>query len=114
MKPNKRFSNLPPEFWASVRLISQEVGYSISGEGSIKVPTSEDIKSALEKIDVDHSAIVGRNNKLTGLGKVLTDYYAYRANTLNRLVEPRLMDAQKARKTFNRLHRTFPLDARFP
>ena len=39
MEPNSIFLNLPKNFWASVRLISQEVGYTERGTGRIKVPT---------------------------------------------------------------------------
>ena len=39
MKPNRIFLNLPKNFWSSVRLISQEVGYTQRNSKQIKVPT---------------------------------------------------------------------------
>ena len=39
MKPNPRFLNLPKDFWANVRLVSQEVGYTVRGQKEIKVPS---------------------------------------------------------------------------
>jgi len=47
MKPNPKFSNLPKSFWATVRSVSQEIGYTIRGEGQVKVPTVEEISDAL-------------------------------------------------------------------
>ena len=43
MKPNDTFLKLPNFFWAGVRLISQEVGYTEKGTGQIKIPSTEQI-----------------------------------------------------------------------
>ncbi|MGH8865669.1 MAG: DUF7690 domain-containing protein [Burkholderiales bacterium] len=39
MNPDPRFLAQSKEFWANVRTISQEVGYTQRGQGTIKVPT---------------------------------------------------------------------------
>jgi hypothetical protein len=44
VKPNTRFLNQPKHFWANVRTIGQEVGYTVRGEGVIRVPTMDDIR----------------------------------------------------------------------
>ena len=38
MKPNNTFLNLPKNFWASVRLISQAVGYTEKSTGQNELP----------------------------------------------------------------------------
>jgi hypothetical protein len=47
MKPDTRFSNQNKDFWANVRLISEEAGYTSRGSGQIKIPSIENIKHAL-------------------------------------------------------------------
>ena len=41
MKPDQRFLKQPKHFWASVRTISQQVGYTERGTGRIRVPSPE-------------------------------------------------------------------------
>jgi hypothetical protein len=82
---------MPKSFWASVRSISQSVGYTIRGKGTVKVPSIEEIRTAFIKLSLDPKAINEENN-LTELGKNLIQYYEYRAEALNNFVQPRLMD----------------------
>jgi hypothetical protein len=101
MKPNDRFLGLPKTFWANVRLISQEVGYTERGTNQIKIPSIAMIGSKLDSfgIDLDHlkTQKIGRHN----FAALLQDYFSYRANILNSYVEPRLMDVKKAKKVFH-------------
>lgn len=53
MKPDPRFLNLPKDFWANVRLISQEVGYTIKDQGQIRVPSLDEIQKAFDEISLD-------------------------------------------------------------
>lgn len=39
MTPEVRFKNQAKDFWANVRLLSQQLGYTVRGKGIIKVPT---------------------------------------------------------------------------
>ena len=103
MKPDTRFLRLPKTFWANVRTISQEVGYTVRGRGAIKIPTIDEMLAALDKIGLQQRHIVGATGKPKRLGRNLQDYFAYRAHVLNTYVEPRLMDAKRARKVFRRL-----------
>lgn len=103
MKPNKSFLNLPKSFWASIRLISQEVGYTERLTGQIKIPSNNEILKSLENLGIDFSSLQKQNTDKGSFGKYLSEYFSYRANVLNNYVEPRLMDAKKAEKTFNSL-----------
>ena len=114
MQPHKNFVGLPKEFWANVRTISQEVGYTvrpkrkkgIKGQaGPIKVPTLTEIVVALESIDLTATHLVAKNSQPTELGRRVIDYFEYRADVLNRVVEPLLMDATKAEQLYAKLQR---------
>lgn len=100
MKPSDTFLKLPKTFWASVRLISQEVGYTERGTGRIKVPSTDQIRIRLERCGVDFDKLQNQRFGSNTFGELLTDYFAYRAETLYSFVEPHLMDVKRARKTF--------------
>jgi hypothetical protein len=109
MKPNRAFVGLNKEFWANIRTISQKVGYTEkrraprgSGPtvGAIKVPTLAEIATAYEALNLDASHLVSPKNQLTRLGKKLIQYFEYRANLLNQIVEPLLMTAEEAASLF--------------
>jgi len=91
VKPRQRFLRQPKDFWASVRTISQAVGYSERGRGRVKVPGVSEIKKALLERGLRSDYIVTARDKLTDRGKTLLAYFSYRAKILNEFVEPRLM-----------------------
>lgn len=103
MKPNKTFLNLPKNFWAGIRLISQEVGYTERSTGQIKIPSNNEITESLGSLGVDFPSLQRQNTVSGNFGKRLSEYFSYRANILNNYVEPRLMNAKKAEKTYNSL-----------
>ena len=112
MQPQKKFVGLPKAFWANVRTISQRVGYTVKPKrvkgvkgqaGPIRVPTLAEIKAGLESIDLSAAHLVKTNGRATDLGKQVVDYFEYRADTLNRVVEPLLMDAAQAEALFDSL-----------
>ena len=71
MKPNSAFLNLPKDFWASVRLISQEVGYTEKSTSQIKIPTSSEIQSKLEKFEIDFSRLQAQRFAKGNFGQTL-------------------------------------------
>jgi hypothetical protein len=112
MRPNKNFVGLPKSFWANVRTISQEVGYTerakrqagVTGQaGPIKVPTPSEVRSALQSINLSSAHLFGTDQKPTDLGRQVLDYYTYRADILNRVVQPLLMNAEQAKELFEEL-----------
>ena len=114
MKPNDTFLKLPKTFWASVRLISQEVGYTERGTGRIKVPSTDQIRIRLERCDVDFDKLQDQRFGSNTFGELLNDYFAYRAETLYSFVEPHLMDVKRARKTFESYFKKLKPSRRVP
>lgn len=104
MIANSQFSNMPKSFWAAVRSVSQKVGYTVRGQGVVKVPTVEEIEKAFKDLHLDPSVIT-KEETPTQLANDLVAYYAYRADILNNYVEPRLMDADRAKSEFETLHK---------
>jgi len=102
MEKNKKFDDVGKDFWANVRLISQEVGYTVRGSKKIKIPSLTEIQKSLEKKNLK-SHHIAASGKLTEFGEKLIDYFEYRADVLNNHVESQLMDADKARNTFEKL-----------
>jgi hypothetical protein len=103
MKADPRFSKLPLEFWAHVRTISEDAGYSKNN--SIKIPTVNDMISVLIKRQLNYHQITEDHQTLTDLGQQLSDYFEYRADLLNNYVKKRLMTADQARLLYENLHK---------
>lgn len=103
MRPNNTFLNLPKSFWASVRLISQEVGYTQRTTGHIKIPTNSEINAKLGNLNINSYRLREQDANSGNFGDLLQDYFSYRANILNTYVEPRLMNVAKVRKVFKEL-----------
>lgn len=106
MKPDARFVNQPKHFWANVRTISQHVGYTARGTGQILVPNLGIIVEAFGELGLGTSHVVDDEGKPTAIGASLLAYFAYRADILNKFVEPRLMNAGQAAKAFARVRKS--------
>lgn len=97
MRRFSEFSHRDTGFWATVRYISEFLGYSKGGkeEGRISCYTIAEIEHALGKnqllIDPSQCADVKK-------------YLDLRADTLNNTVKSSLMDASAAKVEFERLH----------
>lgn len=102
MKADPKFAALPKSFWAAVRSVSQEVGYTRRGEGQVKVPTIGEIRRSFESLHLspDH---IGDAENPTELANTLLAYYEHRAKVLNKFVEPRLMNVKRAKSEFDAL-----------
>lgn len=109
MKANPLFQNQPKEFWAYVRIISQEVGYTKRGNKSKKIsstiliPTLGDVRQAFKTLSLSIDHIVDDNSNLTDFGKLLFRYFEFRADVLNGTVQEQLMNKVAAEKEFKRL-----------
>ncbi len=107
MKPDRRFIGLGKDFWANVRLIGQQVGYTARKTSQVKVPAPEEIKAAYEGIGLTCSHLFDDGNKPTAVGRLLLDYFLLRAKTLNEYAEPRLMDAPAAKRLFEAMKKEY-------
>ena len=108
MRPNARFVGKSKQFWACVRTISQLVGYTDRGKGSIKIPSVFEIRDAFNDLGLNAHEIVGDSGGPTTLATDLHHYFEHRANVLNVFVKPRLMNLQKAKAAFKRIHAARP------
>jgi hypothetical protein len=93
MRPLEQYRDQRPEFWALVKLASQEIGYSERGTGRIKRYDAGRIAQMLRARGLDprgHEATVER----------VATYVAKRAELLEMQVKPNLMDRDEARELF--------------
>ncbi len=107
MRADRRFSNEGPEFWANVRTIAQEIGYTQRGEGTIKIPTLQDVQAKFSHLGMQTTHLATSNNRLTPFGQTIFDYFQHRAEILNNSVQHLLMDKDEAEREFNRLRRLY-------
>ena len=103
MKANPIFLKQPKHFWANVRSLSEQLGYTQRGTGQVRVPTIAEMKTGLEAIGLGSSHVVDEKGNATELGQRLIGYFQFRADELNNYVRNHLMDVTKAAKTFNQL-----------
>lgn len=112
MIPNPQFVNLPKHFWANIRTISQEVGYTVRPKrqkgvkgqaGPIRVPTVSEVRTALETINLSARHLMDDRGHPTDLGKKVLAYFEYRAKLLHTAVEPLLMNAEQAKSLFDEM-----------
>jgi hypothetical protein len=101
--PDVRFLQLGHRFWANVRAISEGIGYTVRGKSAIRVPSLEEMRKALGLLGLSDRHIVDAGGAPTELGETLEAYFEYRARRLNSFVQPRLMDAERARDVFEQL-----------
>jgi hypothetical protein len=102
VKPNKKFQQQPKPFWASVRSLSQEIGYTVGG--NILVPSYKQMADAFTKLELQTSVILDPSGGPTVLAVLLREYFEHRAKILTEEVKPRLMDKERAKKVFDELH----------
>lgn len=98
MKPIDKFLRKPKSFWASVRSLSQKVGYS-KGD-TIIIPTVKQMASAFDDLGLDSSKIF-TGGHATPLAEDLHEYFEARADALMKIAEPNLMSAEQAKTEFD-------------
>lgn len=104
MQADPAFTGEPGAFWANVRTISQALGYSVRGSGQVSAHKLDAIIGAMERSGLQSHHLRGEGGEETPLGRKLEDYFTHRARVLNGLVEPRLMDVDRARDVYSELH----------
>lgn len=108
MKANLDFLQQPPEFWAYVRTISQEIGYTATHTNketkvktkSILIPSRNDVLKAFAKLGLSLNAIENEAGELTAFGKTLFEYFSYRSEIITNFVRGHLMDKDEAEAVF--------------
>ena len=110
MKPDQRFLQQPKAFWATVRLVSQIVGYTDrktkkNPDSSVKVPNLDEIATALSSVGLDPAHVLREPRVANKLGELLCAYFRHRADVLNGFVKQHLMNKHEAEVEFNRLRK---------
>jgi hypothetical protein len=95
------FTQQSPQFWAYVRLLSQELGYTDRQTKQVKTYSSPQMLEVLSAFSLSPSTLMD-----TPLGIGLESYFQYRANVLNTYVEPRLMKLDQVTQLFADLKMT--------
>jgi hypothetical protein len=103
MRADPRFLRQTKEFWAHIRTISQEIGYTRRSTGTILVPTLDEIKAAFADLSLSTAHIVTDKDVLTDFGATLLGYFSFRASVLNEDVRRNLMDKEAAEALFKKL-----------
>jgi len=101
MKPNTKFLKQSMSFWADIKIISEQAGYS--SHGVITVPETKDVITAYTKVDLKYEHLF-KNSQFTEYGNVVNEYFCYRARSLNEIVEKMLMSREEAEAEFTKLH----------
>ena len=102
MRADRRFLGWGKAFWANVRTISQELGYTARRSGQVRVYSVAEMAAAMTGAGLGVSHLTGPKGT-TELGEILRVYFEYRADVLNTYVEPRLMDVDAAKSLFEGL-----------
>ncbi len=114
MKPDPRFLRAPREFWAYVRTLSEAIGYTDRKTHQIHVPPIELMVKTLRDLGIEGESVLGSEDKLTDLGKTLSNYFEYRAHCLNTVVEPLLMDGPQAKRLFREVRKKYGIQLPVP
>lgn len=104
MKATPEFLHKPRTFWASVRSLSQQIGYSKNKE--IVVPTLRQMVDAFKKLELSADALIA-DGQATPLANELLEYFAARKQALHQFAEPNLLSAEEARAEFLKLKAEF-------
>ncbi|WP_428114734.1 DUF7687 domain-containing protein [Candidatus Poriferisodalis sp.] len=99
MQPDPRFLNQSDVFWAYVRAVGEQHGYSIRGKSRVKAPDEQALDRTAKKLGIPNTRIRASQG-LTNLGASLLDYFQYRAEALNSHVEQHLMDVDEASELY--------------
>lgn len=91
------------EFWANVRSIGEVRGYTQRLTHQVKVHTLDEMCAAMRELQLGTEHLRAAGGRPTELGARLLAYFQHRADALNGFVEPRLMDATRAKAVFDQL-----------
>lgn len=95
MQAFSEFQGMPAAFWAMIKYISETLGYTIRKQGRVQTYSEDEIDALVSQngIVVDYDTIAAA--KL---------YFDMRAELLNEVARPNLMDAEEARAAFEQLY----------
>ena len=98
MQAFSEFKNKDASFWAFIRFVSENLGYTEYRKKVVKSYSSDDIFSLCEKYNMPRNPL---------LIDSAVHYSNLRAQLLNTIVESNLMDSEAARYEYNKLYPTY-------
>ena len=107
MKANPLFAKQDQAFWASVRSLSQDVGYTTRGEDRIKAASLVEMRDAFTHLGLNPLAVADKQGRTTELGYLLLSYFRYQADVLDNHVSKVLMNAEEAKALFELYRKEF-------
>lgn len=107
MKANSKFLNQSQEFWATIKLLSQKLGYTTrkkkkDEQAAINVPTLEQTLKTYHDLGLNPNKIYYQD-KITAFGRLVFEYFQYRADILNNEIRFYLMDLDEVVDLFKDL-----------
>jgi hypothetical protein len=114
MRPNKEYTSLPKDFWANIKLLSEEIGYSSRGNDKLKTYSIKEIIDCLKKKELDTAYLKIKINGNNSYLETLVGYLNYRSECLLKMVKPNLMDRNSAKTIFKRLKRKLSPKCKLP
>ncbi|HEY3800506.1 MAG TPA: hypothetical protein VGL58_19310 [Caulobacteraceae bacterium] len=103
MKPDIRFIGQAPRFWANVKLISEQIGYSVrGGRGANKALQRYDLAD-IERVYEAEGLDTDFTRREKAFFEEVLLYLNYRAEAIEGRVRPLLMDRAEAQKAYDQL-----------
>lgn len=108
MKPNEQFQSRERAFWACVKLVCQQLGYSVHRSKRNPTPglkryTSSEVSRAVASLEKASTASYPHIDDIV-------KYLNLRADLLEKQVQPLLMDRSQAEEEFEKLRKEFAAD----
>lgn len=103
MRPDRHFTAEPAAFWAWVRALSQEIGYTARGQDRIMIPEPEDLPRVAAKLGLADSLLSRPDGAGVPLADRLMAYFRLRARLIETEAKPNLMTAEQAETLFRSL-----------
>jgi len=104
VKAQAPYADQTGRFWAYVRLLSQEIGYSERGSGTLRRYAVSDIVEALAARGLSLDDVLDSGDT-TEFADQVVSYLNMRADLLERVARPNLMNREQAREVFEDLER---------
>ena len=105
MIANPEYLNQSHEFWATIKLISQQLKYS--KDGMVSAATMPQILETFHKLGLYPNKIY-YDNKPTELGERIVNYLEYRARVLNDIARPNFLTLNEAVKLYEKIKADHP------
>jgi hypothetical protein len=111
MYPQEEYLQQDSEFWAYVRLVSQQAGYQPRGDEIVKEYEEQDLQDAVESTGINGEPLFGdfSSDGLTELGDDILDYLNYRSQQVEVALN-NIQTKEEARETFEEYRGDYELN----